>query len=50
MSNENVDLIRKAYEAYARGDVATMLQFVGPDLEWARYWTQRRLSKIPNTG
>jgi len=34
MSNENVDLIRRAYEAYSRGDMATMLQFVDPDLEW----------------
>jgi uncharacterized protein len=34
MSNENVDLVREAYEAYARGDVATMLEFVDPDLEW----------------
>jgi ketosteroid isomerase-like protein len=34
MANENVDLIRTAYEAYARGDVATMLELVDPDLEW----------------
>ncbi len=34
MSNENADLIRKAYEAYSRGDMAAMLQFVDPDLEW----------------
>jgi ketosteroid isomerase-like protein len=34
MSNENVGLISRAYEAYSRGDVATMLQFVDPDLEW----------------
>ena len=34
MSNENVELIRRAYEAYSRGDVATMLDFVDPDLEW----------------
>ena len=34
MSNENVDLIRRAYEAYSRGDVAAMLQFVDADLEW----------------
>ena len=34
MSKENVDLIRSAYEAYSRGDVATMLEFVDPDLEW----------------
>ena len=34
MSNDNVDLIRRAYEAYARGDLASMLGFVDPDLEW----------------
>ena len=34
MANENVDLIRTAYEAYARGDIATMLELVDPDLEW----------------
>ena len=34
MSNESVELIRTAYEAYARGDVATMLEFFDPDLEW----------------
>ncbi len=35
MSNENADLIRRAYQAYASGDLATMLQFVDLDLEWA---------------
>ncbi len=34
MSNESEDLIRWVYEAFSRGDVATMLQFVDPDLEW----------------
>jgi ketosteroid isomerase-like protein len=34
MSNDNVDLIRRAYEAYARGDLTSMLGFVDPDLEW----------------
>ncbi len=34
MSNESVDLIRAAYEAYARGDLATMLQHVDQDVEW----------------
>ena len=29
-----MELIRRAYEAYSRGDVATMLEFVDPDLEW----------------
>src|SRR5919201_988965 len=34
MTNENESLIRGAYEAYARGDIATMLEIVDPDLEW----------------
>lgn len=34
MTSKNEELIRKAYEAYSGGDLATMLQFVDPDLEW----------------
>ncbi len=34
VSNENAELIRRAYEAYSGGDVARMLEFVDPDLEW----------------
>lgn len=34
LSAENADLVRRAYEAYANGDVSTMLQFVDPDVEW----------------
>jgi ketosteroid isomerase-like protein len=34
MSSENVELIRAAYEAYARGDKPAMLEFVDTDLEW----------------
>jgi ketosteroid isomerase-like protein len=34
MSKENADLIRRAYEAYASGDLAAMLQLVDPELEW----------------
>ena len=34
MSNANVELIRSAYEAYARGDLETMLGFIDPDFEW----------------
>ena len=33
-TKQPVDLVRQAYEAYSRGDVATMLKFVDPDLEW----------------
>jgi ketosteroid isomerase-like protein len=34
MSNQNVELIRGAYEAYARGDLAAMLQVLDLELEW----------------
>jgi SAM-dependent methyltransferase len=34
MANENVDLVRRAYQAYANGDPGAMLELVDPDLEW----------------
>lgn len=34
MSQENVELIRRAYQAYANGDLDAMLELVDPDLEW----------------
>jgi ketosteroid isomerase-like protein len=34
MSKENAELIRRAYQAYAGGDLAAMLELVDPDLEW----------------
>jgi ketosteroid isomerase-like protein len=34
MLNENAELIRRAYQAYANGDLDAMLDFVDPDLEW----------------
>ena len=34
MVNENEVLVRSAYEAYAAGDVATMMRVVDADLEW----------------
>ena len=34
MSNANADLIRRAYQAYARDDLAAMLELIDPDLEW----------------
>jgi ketosteroid isomerase-like protein len=34
MLNNNADLIRRAYQAYANGELATMLEFVDPNLEW----------------
>jgi ketosteroid isomerase-like protein len=34
MSNENAELIRRAYQAYASGDLDGMLELADPDLEW----------------
>jgi ketosteroid isomerase-like protein len=34
MSKENAELIRRAYQAYAGGDLAAMLELVDPNLEW----------------
>jgi ketosteroid isomerase-like protein len=34
MSKENAELIRRAYAAYADGDLAAVLELVDPDLEW----------------
>jgi ketosteroid isomerase-like protein len=34
MANENAELIRRADQAYAGGDLAAMLELVDPDLEW----------------
>jgi ketosteroid isomerase-like protein len=34
MSNNNADVIRHAYQAYANGDLAAMLELVDPELEW----------------
>lgn len=32
--NQNAELIRRAYDAYARGDLPAVLAIVDPDLEW----------------
>jgi ketosteroid isomerase-like protein len=34
MSQENVDLVRGALEAFPRGDVDEMLSYLDPELEW----------------
>jgi ketosteroid isomerase-like protein len=34
MCNENEWIVREAFLAYARGDVARMMEFVDPDLQW----------------
>ena len=34
MSNKSAELIRRAYQAYASGDLDAMLELVDPDLEW----------------
>jgi ketosteroid isomerase-like protein len=34
MCNQNEWIVREAFLAYERGDVARMMDFVDPDLEW----------------
>jgi ketosteroid isomerase-like protein len=34
MSRENVEIVRRVYEAAARRDSATVLSFYDPDIEW----------------
>ena len=34
MCNQNEWIVREAFLAYDRGDVAQMMEFVDPDLEW----------------
>jgi ketosteroid isomerase-like protein len=34
MSEQNESLVRGAYEAYSRGDIAKLLDIIDPDLEW----------------
>jgi len=34
MCNQNEWIVREAFLAYARGDVARMMEFVDPELEW----------------
>ena len=34
MTDRNEALVREAYQAYGRGDVAGMMEFAEPELEW----------------
>jgi ketosteroid isomerase-like protein len=34
MSQENVETIRRGYEAFARGDVEAVLEVLDPDVDW----------------
>src|SRR5512144_594548 len=35
MSEENVEILRRGFEAFARGDMDALLQDADPDIEWA---------------
>jgi ketosteroid isomerase-like protein len=37
MCNQNEWIVRQAFLAYDRGDVAGMMEFVDPDLEWTSF-------------
>jgi uncharacterized protein len=34
MSSDNLDLIRRGYDAFGRGNVATVLQIFDPNIHW----------------
>ena len=34
MSQENVEIVRGGYEAFARGDVDAVLELLHPDVDW----------------
>src|SRR5215217_2007145 len=34
MSQENVEVLRRGYEAFGRGDVDAVLELLVPDIEW----------------
>jgi ketosteroid isomerase-like protein len=34
MSQQNVEVVKRAYEAWNRGDIATVLDSYDPDVEW----------------
>jgi ketosteroid isomerase-like protein len=34
MSRENVEIVRRAYEAWNRGDAEAATEFLAPDIEW----------------
>ena len=34
MSEENLDIPRRLIDAYNRGDIASFLEFLDPDVEW----------------
>jgi uncharacterized protein len=34
MSEENVELIRSGYEAFARGDLDAVIELLAPDVDW----------------
>jgi ketosteroid isomerase-like protein len=35
MSEENVEILRRGFEAFAHGDIETVLELAGPDPVWA---------------
>ena len=48
MPADNESVVRAAYAAYARGDVAGVLEFVDPDLEWT-YLNPMEENSAPQT-
>jgi ketosteroid isomerase-like protein len=47
MSQENVEIVRRAYEAYARGDLEAALADLAPNVEWHTPPGERELDLEP---
>jgi len=50
MCNQNEWIVREAFLAYSRGDVARMMEFVDPDLEWTDVGSSANGSARVRTG
>lgn len=46
MSQQNVDVVRKAYEAFGRGDIPAVLATFDPNIEWVSPVGQYRLGGV----
>ncbi len=46
MSQQNVDVVRKAYEAFGRGDIPALLETFDPSIEWVAPVGQYRIGGV----
>ena len=46
MSQQNVDVVRKAYEAFGRGDIPAVVEAFDPNIEWVSPVGQYRIGGV----